>query len=294
LLLLSTAGSRHVKARAGMQTLVGYQHTGPAPWPDGNCLNMIPASKWSLYLARLQNTSWWGKYLSPLGNRTGQSEGFRVVNMHAENFHAVSQQLNLGLIEIEKLDDRFCLVVDRRIPKEWLLATPKTCCPPMAMRLKLWRERPECFREDAQLQSLFGKTWVNMELDRSLLGNPLEQTDREDAAELMARLLPGDRIRFKPAQLICTTASGEMVAERYWEPHERSFSATQFISIYEMREEGFSGMGMELDRDGDTLILILTSILERSEAGGPPERVPETEEGRPFQFRYRMESAGEE
>jgi len=118
--------------------------------------------------------------------------------------------------------------------------------------------------------------------------------DRENAAELMARLLPGDRIRFEPAQLICTTASGEIVAERYWEPQDRRFSTTLFISIYEMQEEGFSGMGMELNRDSDTLILTPRSILENSDSGGRSESVPETVEGRPFQVRYRMENTGEE
>jgi len=247
------------------------------------------------YLTRFHNAWLWRQYQSRFGSQPRLDEEWLVVNMHAENFHAVCQKLNLGLIEIEKLDDRFCLVVDRRIPSEWLLATPKTCCPPMAMRQRLWRERPECFREDADLQSLFGKTWVNIELDQSLFGNPWVRTDQEDTAGLMARLLPGDRIRLEPAELICTAASGEVMARRYWEPHVgRGSGAIEFISIYEMREQRSSGMGMELDRDGDTLILTPRSILENSDSGGRSESVPETVEGRPFQVRYHMENVGEE
>jgi hypothetical protein len=294
LVIFPRGDSRRVMARSGVQKLVGYSHNTPAPWPDGNCFFAVPTTMLGWYSSRFQNTWWGNRFLSRFGNHPALDGGFLVVNMHAENFHAAIQKLKLKTVEIEKLDDRFCLVVDRRIPKEWLLATPKTCCAPMAMRERLWRERPECFRQEADLQSLFGKTWLNIDLGQFLFGKPWVHTDRGDTAGLMARLLPGDRIRFDPAELICTTASGEVVARRYWEPHERGSSAAAYISVYDMREQGFSGIGMRLDRVGDTLTLTPSTILGGNDVGGRWEVVPETEEGRPFQVRYRMESAGEE
>jgi len=99
--MLPGGDSRRVKARAGMQKLVGYQHTTPAPWPAGNCFSAVPISSWGWYLTQLQNTSWWRKYLPGIGNQTGLEEAWLVVNMHAENFRAVCQQLNLRTVEIE-------------------------------------------------------------------------------------------------------------------------------------------------------------------------------------------------
>jgi len=269
-------------ARAGMQTMVGYQYRTPAPWPAGNCFSAVPASTWDFYLNQLQNTSWWRKYLPRVGKRTRADRGWLVVNMHAENFHAVCKQLNLKTVETEKLDDRFCLVVDWRIPRKWLLLTPKTCCAPIPMRRQLWRERPECFREDVELQALFGKTW--------------RQSDREDSGGLIARLLPGDRIRFEPAELICSTASGEFVAQRYWQPSVHwgwGSSATRFINVYDLRQQGFSGMGMEFDQVGDTLILTPKSRVESDGLSITTEAISGIDQGRLSRVRYRLEGPGE-
>lgn len=274
-LLLVFSGSRRVMARLSSMTMVGHQHAARPPWPDGNCFRAMRASWWSTLRSQFYETGWGRQVLSRSGIFPGRSSEWRVVNMHAENFRAISQRLNLKSVEIEILDDQFSLVVDRRIPREWMLLTAKSCCVPIALRQQLRRERPEYFREDAGLRALYGSTWVRV--------------DREDAAGPLAPWVPGDRVRFDPAELTCTSDSGEVLAQRYWEPNPpRGSGGSELIIVYILDAQGFSGVGLEWVRAGDTLTLTPGHTWTGSSLGRTVEAWPKPEDGRPSNVRYRL------
>jgi hypothetical protein len=105
----STAGLK-VPALVRGQTLLGFMHRTPPPWPRGNCFSVSSVARW-------------------LGPARGTRRiGGRVGNMHAENFSEIVKQLRLQTIEVEALDDGRCLVTDPRIPRNWLLEKPCPIC----------------------------------------------------------------------------------------------------------------------------------------------------------------------
>lgn len=258
-LVLGRSGSRRM-ARLSSVTCAYYGHTTPPPWPQGNQFTVVPVSTWFLdrYRPRFLGLGRW-------------SLGRTVANMHAENFEALSRKLGFKSVQIEELDDRFCLVVDRRIPREWLL-TSASARGPLTTRLKLRQERPECFREEPQVESLVGTTW-------SLI-------DRADPEGAIARLLPGERIQFGRSELDCTSALGKTVTRRAWEGSVRD--SRLGLSVYDLQGETYTGMSFEVTRNGDLLTLTPRSKLG-SDARGTWFEVYEVA-GRAAGVRFRLDS----
>jgi hypothetical protein len=116
-----------VPAAMTQQTTVGFFHQSPPPWPQGNCFNISSSPRW---LGAL------------LGSRRTDR---KVCNMHVENFSAIVGRLKLKVVEIEPVDERSCLITDRRIPREWLLQQPCPTCYHEPDRRDLLRRYPEHF-----------------------------------------------------------------------------------------------------------------------------------------------------
>lgn len=194
--------------------------------------------------------------------------------MHAENFEALSRKLGFKSVQIEELDDRYCLVVDRRIPREWLL-TSASARGPLTTRLKLRQERPECFREEPQVESLAGTSWILI--------------DREDPEGAVTRLLPGERIRFGRTDLECIATGEKIAARRAWEGRVRD---THFgLSIYDLQGTTYTGMVFEASRSGDLLTLTPRSKMG-SDARGTWGEVYEVA-GKAAGVRYGLDSVSD-
>ena len=79
-----------VPARVVGCTLVAYMRNGNDPMPDsGNCFSIAD----------------------------GNGGDFRVINMRAEPFEEIVAKLGLNEVDIEVIRDRFCNIIDQRIPK---------------------------------------------------------------------------------------------------------------------------------------------------------------------------------
>jgi len=113
-------------------TAVGYDHSGPAPWTDGNCLSFMAGA------SELK------------GRPTGKADvvNWRICNIHAENFHEITKRLRLTSVEAEVIhrallmqtnlvaegrqtvqvvDAGDCIITDQRIPRKWFRAAPCVC-----------------------------------------------------------------------------------------------------------------------------------------------------------------------
>ena len=272
---LRSIGSPRTMARIGDVMHVGSEHIGPAPWPDGSSFSVDPywASLRKRYLpglSRYVGLQWLSKYVGP-------DTQWSVLNMHAENLGALCRQRGFQWVKVEQVGERaggpVCLVVDKRVPREWLLDKPRMDSLPMRQKLKL--ERPECFREDPQVKALIGTTWVLV--------------DREDPEGSLGRLLPGDRIHFGPVELTCRAVAQTNLAQRAWEPHisERAFS----LSVYEVRGDTFSGMAFVVTKSGDTMTLVPRATVKH-DADGTRSDYHEDQGGFP-QVRYRLAKPNE-
>ena len=94
-----------VPAVVGMHTQVGYVHVGPPPWPRGNCFSLA---------------------------------NYQDANMHEENFEEAVKKFQLETVKILPVGDtRWVVIVDERIPKEWLLEKPCSHCTPESLRREL-------------------------------------------------------------------------------------------------------------------------------------------------------------
>jgi hypothetical protein len=123
-----TAGMRlYVPARAGMVTTVAHDLTPPPPWRDGNCFTMHPLPR-------------------PRQIGTNIDLGHHVANMHFENFEEIVKRLGLKRVLVE-FDGRFLLVVDSRIPRDWLLEKPCPSCIFAPTRDALLAKYPDKFRK---------------------------------------------------------------------------------------------------------------------------------------------------
>jgi hypothetical protein len=57
--------------------------------------------------------------------------------MHAENFQEAVKKFQLETVEIVRVGDTHCVIVDERIPKQWLLEKPCSLCTPESLRREL-------------------------------------------------------------------------------------------------------------------------------------------------------------
>ena len=114
-----------VPAVVGQTTLVGHHYDTPPPWPHGNCFSL---SRLSLQQRRaLERSPGPSPYPYEL----------QVLNMHAANFGHIVRELRIDTIEIERVGKQHCLIVDARIPQEWLLEVPCRACAPDFLRKDL-------------------------------------------------------------------------------------------------------------------------------------------------------------
>ena len=131
-------GSRlHVSTLINGSTAVsfGSHEKAPPPWPKGNCFSLMTLSPDEL---RERVAS--GAYLRP-------EEKLFVINMHAENFKEVCRVLGLEKVEIERVGVGRCLVVDRRIAREWLRDRPCRTCVGAKQCEEVPAKYPDAFRE---------------------------------------------------------------------------------------------------------------------------------------------------
>ena len=114
-----------VPARVGEATLVGYRHDGPPPWPAGNCFALAPDP--------------------------GRPDGprLRVANMHAEGLPGWPGTWGWGRSGSAGWGMPTALVIDPRVPRDWLLAEPCPHCTPPALRRELAAAHPDRFRPRA-------------------------------------------------------------------------------------------------------------------------------------------------
>jgi hypothetical protein len=63
------------------------------------------------------------------------STGLHVLNMYAENFgRIVKQKLWLPIVQVKRVGEQHCLIVDERVPRAWFLEEPcPSCTPPSVM-----------------------------------------------------------------------------------------------------------------------------------------------------------------
>ena len=109
--------------RSRFTTAVGYNHTGPPPWPSGNCFWLYP-------------------------DPTGQAgPRFHVDNMHAENFERLVRDLGLETVEVLCVSPGHCVVVDPRIPREWFRQAPCNHCVQPPLRDQLQERYAEWFSQ---------------------------------------------------------------------------------------------------------------------------------------------------
>jgi hypothetical protein len=118
-----SSGRMTLPARSAESTQVGYRHDGPPPWPKGNCfwLTSDPADP--------------------------EAPRFHVGNMHAENFERVVRDLGLETVEVMRVGEGHCLIVDPRIPREWLRDAPCQVCTPAAFGQQLLEGHAGRFRQ---------------------------------------------------------------------------------------------------------------------------------------------------
>jgi len=104
-----------VPAVYGMTTVVGYFHKTPPPWPKGNCFELSPLTIEERTRRRVAGAP---------------AESWFVLNMHTENFEAFVERSGITTVKVERVGKRSCLIVDPRVPNDWLLESPCTTCTP--------------------------------------------------------------------------------------------------------------------------------------------------------------------
>ncbi|MBX9585581.1 MAG: hypothetical protein K2X87_35180 [Gemmataceae bacterium] len=112
-----------LRPRAIRSTSGDFWHDGPPPWPHGNRFSLTadpdaaPSSEWWL-----------------------------VLNMHAENYTELSKRLGLETLRILPVGPNECLIIDRRVPRDWLLDAP---LGPPDFRREMLEKYPQYFRPPA-------------------------------------------------------------------------------------------------------------------------------------------------
>ena len=212
-----------------MQTLVGYHYTNKPPWPKGNCLTFIPNSHSNQLTA-----------------------GWQLVNMHAENFHEFQKRHKLKTLELGLLNSNQCLVIDNRIPREWLLLSSCSCCSRLENRLLLKSQFSDHFQKEPRGLNMSGSSW-------QLINN-------KDPDGLIHRVLPGDTLSFGTTNLLCLSETSKTQAHRVWEI--TGTPENYFLSVYELQSSNdYTGASFKIRRYRDQMILTPQSKLSRNASG---------------------------
>lgn len=107
--LYEKATSKQVPPFMARVTLVSFNRTGDPPWKRGNCIELMPVPATGMNKRRLPGS------------------GLFVINMHAANFDMIMKRHNFKSIKVEQISHRYCLIVDQRIPPNWLREAPCRC-----------------------------------------------------------------------------------------------------------------------------------------------------------------------
>lgn len=187
-----------LKQPGAMSTMVLFLHQGPPPWPDGNCLTI---GKW------------------------------RVLNMHTENMAAFRDKFRVDDLEVLPASDTAVLVTDPRVGREWLRSGLCEHCIPLLQRLEIRSRHREHFQTVPGEEKLAASAWElakrrDMDLPGSA-GHP--------QANIIAAILPGERLRFKDSTVACSTATGQSTGQRSWELTQKG--AQTKLTIYLVKDK---------------------------------------------------------
>jgi hypothetical protein len=244
-LLLTLPWKGGVPSKVTFRTLMLVRYDIPYPWPSGNHFNVLPRWRWLLQ----RHLPWLDRYLPRYG--------WRVINMHHENYREIARRKGIEWVNVEPVGTGKCLVVDSRIPRRWLL--PRAEGLPLTRRLRLKKERPECFSIDQQAEGMIDTAWV--------------LADREDPDGMLQKYLPGDRIEFDAGVLRCKNAAGAVIASRTWE--WTTHVARSSLAIYDNQGDLYTGLAGQVLHDDNILTFNVKSFIERT----TESRSSKTEEG---------------
>jgi hypothetical protein len=183
------------------------------------------------------------------------------------------------------LKDGECLVVDMRVPREWLLAHPCMSCTRLEHRLSLREKWTANFRGEPQADALIGTTW--------------ELVSREDHDNLIENHLPGQRLTFGRSELACFSDKGEKLAGRLWEQitlRRGAVAAAPFaLKIHDVKGARYTSLGFVFDRQRDVMTLTVSSRSKRDERGSIESGGPRRGKAKsPLRVRYRLVPKSEE
>jgi len=208
-----------LKQKRGLSTAVLYRHEGPPPWPHGNCISL---GKW------------------------------HVINMHSENISAFERNFGVHELEVRPVDDAGVVVIDARVPKEWLRVRPCKHCNSLQERLA-WRVRyKEHFEVLPETAKLIGSVWELAERQDTGVRDLIAE---QNHANIVARVLPGERIQFLETAVACSKADGKPVGKRWWEPGLQDEKV--MLIVYDLDEESghFVAIRFRVDKVDDELVL---------------------------------------
>lgn len=208
-----------LKKTEGMSTQVGYFYKTPPPWPDGNCVTF-------------------GKWF--------------VLNMHDENLREFQKKFGVDELEVLPVSDTSVLVKDPRVGREWLRRGLCEHCIPVPQRLDLRVRYRQHFQEVPGLEKMVGSVWelVNRR-DMSLPGSK-----DQPRANIVAAIVPGERLRFQDSTVVCSTAAGESAGRRSWELTKEGEHV--MLTIYQMKDKvgHYDGIRFRVDKLDKELSLV--------------------------------------
>ena len=129
-------------------TLVLHRYDTPPPWPHGNCfsLSRLSLQQRRALEQRQQRERDEARAARRSSNRSSkrrspgpppESYELQVLNMHSANFGHIVGELKIDTVEVERVGKQHCLIVDARIPRQWLLEVPCSSCTPASLRKDL-------------------------------------------------------------------------------------------------------------------------------------------------------------
>jgi len=208
-----------LKQPGGITTAVGFVRQGPPPWLDGNCLVI---GKWT------------------------------VLNMHAENMGAFRAKFQVDELDVLPISDRQVVVTDARVGREWF--RPGLCehCIPLPKRLEIRGRHQKYFQKVPGEELLVGSVWELV--DRRDMSLP-KFTGRS-LANIVAFIVPGERLRFEDSTVACATAAGAAAGGRSWELTQNGGQIMLNIYLLKDKVGHFDAIRFRVDKLDEELNLV--------------------------------------
>ena len=151
--------------------------------------------------------------------------------MHDENLREFQKKFGVDELEVLPVSDTSVLVTDPRVGREWLRSGLCEHCIPVPQRLDLRVRYRKHFQEVPGLEKMVGSVWelVNRR-DMSLPGSK-----DQPRANIVAAIVPGERLRFQDSTVACSTAAGESAGRRSWELTKEGEHV--MLTIYQMKDK---------------------------------------------------------